>query len=455
MRKNLEVSQESVRRFYIDCNAKYHATMGWNDDDKKRSSKASQEAVSTNSDSNEVPLAEGLNRGLKRPGSHLGWCFFAQVPACFSIFGIGRLSDEENTTKSCKVKKSESEEADACSESSATSTCGPSTSRGDAPARSSQDDVVVLSEDTNTDNKRLEFSMLSEPNDEKDVASLLLSKYNPTTTCTKEPSTSNLVQGETCTLCGASGSAINFQTASVEPQHNIVLLSFLLMQNLVDFGRAVAFYKRAQCVHAMVCKRHYIKAASRLALDIKKGYEKRPLGGKDETLQQLDYALNIIVLYRDLIDANVDLQRSHIKKFFDECLERFWYRNRWTACKREGRVRQNKTEKPMQHVGSYAPCDDHSYTLSARRQLTKQYRSTGESRQLCSNTSEPVMEAVDSSSSDDCLPLFDDGKEEKPSINEEISAMDLIEEVEPTGEGISNFYQILTHALLQILYIFG
>ncbi|RCN38108.1 hypothetical protein ANCCAN_15991 [Ancylostoma caninum] len=231
--KNFEVSQESVRRFYIDCYAKYHATMGWNDYDKRKSRKASQEAVSTNSDSNEVPLAEGLKRGPKRPGSHL---------------------DEENMTKSCKVKKSESEEADACSESSATSTCGPSTSRGDAPATSSQDDVVVLSEDTNTNNKRLEFSMLSEPNDEKDVASLLLSKYNLTTTCTKEPSTSNLVQAETCTLCGASGSAINFQTAS----------------NLVDFGRAVAFYKRAQCVHAMVCKRHYIKAISTQGTDVRR-----------------------------------------------------------------------------------------------------------------------------------------------------------------------------------------
>ncbi|KAL6732310.1 hypothetical protein Aduo_003084 [Ancylostoma duodenale] len=416
--KNFQVSKDSVRQFYIDCYAKYHAAMGWNDEDKRRSTrKASQEAVPTNSDSNKVALAEGLKRGSKRPGSPL---------------------DEENTTESCKVKKNESEEGSACNESSATSTCGSSTSGGDATATSSQDDIVVLNEDTDTDNKRSEFLMVNESNDEKNIASFLLNNYIPTNTCTKEPSTSDVVQPDTCTLCGASGPAINpinLQAASVEPQHNIVLLSFLLMQNLVDFGRAVAFYKRTQCAHAMVCKGHYTKAAARLALDIKKGYEKCRLGGKDETLQQLDYVLNIVVLYRDLIDANVDLQRSHIQKFFDECLEKFWFKNRWTQYKQEkGRRRVNKTEKQKQHVSSYAPCDDHSYTLSACRHLTTQYKNIGESWQFCSNTSEPVMETVDSSSSDDCLPLFDDEKDQKPSISEEISAMDLIEEVESTEE---------------------
>ncbi|RCN39273.1 hypothetical protein ANCCAN_14801 [Ancylostoma caninum] len=120
--------------------------------------------------------------------------------------------------------------------------------------------VVNFTEDTDADNKRSEFSIDSEHNEEQDVTSFLLNKYIPSTTRTKELSTSDLLRTETCTLCGVTGPAIDFQGASVEPQHNIVLLSFLLMQNLVDIGPAVAFYNSVNCTHAMVCKGHYIKA---------------------------------------------------------------------------------------------------------------------------------------------------------------------------------------------------
>ncbi|RCN39272.1 transposase [Ancylostoma caninum] len=58
----------------------------------------------------------------------------------------------------------------------------------------------------------------------------------------------------------------------------------------------------------------------------------------------------------------------------------------------------------------------------------------GKDTQLGSKTSKPVKETVDPSSLDEYSPLFHNEKDEKPPICEGISAMDLIEGVEPTED---------------------
>ncbi|EYC14813.1 hypothetical protein Y032_0039g20 [Ancylostoma ceylanicum] len=414
--KSVQVSVASVRRFYTDCYGKYHSTRDWKEIDKKiPNSRAPPQAVRTVTGASRVSTAKSLGHGIKRPGSHLG---------------------EGSMEGSSQAKKSASVGAATRSQTTGTSVGGSSTSRDDGRASCSQNDsVIISSEDNDADIKISEFTVGSEQNDEKDVTSFLLNKYIPTTTYTKEPTASDLLKTETCNLCDVIGPAIDFIAASVEPQHNIVLLSFLIMQNLVEIGRAVDFYNRVQSTPTVLCKSHYIKAATRLAKDIKKGWKSWAPGSSEETLAQLDYALSMIVLYRDLIDAKLDLQRSHIKKFFDECLEKFWMKNRWTPYKLQGGLRLERAMKSKPHVVSSALHEDHTYNTSIHRELCKQKKKKAVAvKQPSSKARGPTEGTVDPSSADDCPPLFDTEKDEKPPFSEGISAADLIEQVEHKEE---------------------
>ncbi|KAL6732312.1 hypothetical protein Aduo_003086 [Ancylostoma duodenale] len=68
--KSVKVPEDSVRRFYADCYAKYHATSCWREVGIKTSNNKAPQAVPTSTDGNRVSSSSA--KGLKRPGSHLG-----------------------------------------------------------------------------------------------------------------------------------------------------------------------------------------------------------------------------------------------------------------------------------------------------------------------------------------------------------------------------------------------
>ncbi|RCN24139.1 hypothetical protein ANCCAN_30171 [Ancylostoma caninum] len=71
--KSVKVPEDSVRRFYTDCYAKYHATSCWKEVDIKTSNSRAPPQVLGEETSEAAPTSiVSSARGLKRPGSHLG-----------------------------------------------------------------------------------------------------------------------------------------------------------------------------------------------------------------------------------------------------------------------------------------------------------------------------------------------------------------------------------------------
>ncbi|KAK6726291.1 hypothetical protein RB195_004546 [Necator americanus] len=292
----------------------------------------------------------------------------------------------------------------------------------------------------------------------------------------------------TCSLCGVIGLAMDFRPAATEPQYNIVLLSLLLMQSSMDNARAIAWYNQTQRRQLMICRSHYIKAAARLSMEIKREWGKFPENGLAEVPENIIYSmLTVIRLYRDFIDPKIDLERWHVNEFFDDCLNKYWKDFKWMPYKKRLRVQHtesrdsNKTDNKgsakenakESHINKFFDgCLDRYRTKSKRIPYKKEspmkfkwapYKKESlvqhaESRDSIKTEIEDYDEKEgmdnygfrelweklgnssnvipDSSNFDDCLPLFRTEEDVKPVVFDEVSAIDLIE-----GDG---FHSTLT-----------
>ncbi|ETN77424.1 transposase [Necator americanus] len=344
--KSVPIFEENIGRFYSDCVTKYYVSGGWKTDLEEQI-RAPKPQESNNEDVK--PLVASVS---------------ALIPT-----KEGRLNDS--------VDQKPNLEKSICTPKPSTT---PTTSFGATVVKTGHDvkgisyitrDEKVTDPTDDIDASRCtEYSTGTEVMERTSECSTVPSPsygYAPASRAVEPQTSEDEFSKLTCSLCGVIGLAMDFRPAATEPQYNIVLLSLLLMQSSMDNARAIAWYNQAQRRQLMICRSHYIKAAARLSMEIKREWGKFPENGLAEVPENIIYSmLTVIRLYRDFIDEIEDYDEK-------EGMDNYGFRELW---------------------------------------------------EKLGNSSNVIP---DSSNFDDCLPLFRTEEDIKPVVFDEVSAIDLIE----------------------------
>ncbi|EYC14826.1 hypothetical protein Y032_0039g28 [Ancylostoma ceylanicum] len=127
-------------------------------------------------------------------------------------------------------------------------------------------------------------------------------------------------QMELCVLCERPSPGADVLQTSEAREHNVILLSCLVMSNLIPLDGATRTYHKILCIRKSLCKQHYTQAVQFLKDEVKTLSGSFPENG----LEQLSYNVLMGLLKRiqscgKAIDKNVVLRVDDLVQFYDEC----------------------------------------------------------------------------------------------------------------------------------------
>ncbi|RCN39276.1 hypothetical protein ANCCAN_14804, partial [Ancylostoma caninum] len=127
-------------------------------------------------------------------------------------------------------------------------------------------------------------------------------------------------QMELCVLCEKVSPSGDVLQTSEAREHNVILLSCLVMSDIIPLDAATRVYNKILCIQKPVCKQHYAQAVQFLKDEVKTLSGNFPEGG----LEQLSYNVLMGLLKRiqscgKAIDKNVVLRVDDLVQFYDEC----------------------------------------------------------------------------------------------------------------------------------------